>query len=109
MVKNPINKSSVKAVKALEGIYRKTLAYNDSVMMCFFNLKKGAEIPLHNHISHQIGYVIKGKIKLFTETYEFIAIEGDSYVFNTYEKHGAHVLDDTDVIEVFNPTREDYK
>ena len=41
MVKNPINKSSVKAVKALDGIYRKTLAYNDSVMMCFFNLKKG--------------------------------------------------------------------
>ncbi len=111
MVKNPINKSEVKKVKALEGIYRRTLMYNDTVMLCHFTLEKNADIPLHDHIAHQIGYVIKGKIKFLTESgkNDFIASAGDSYVFNSKEKHGAKILESAEVIEVFSPTREDYK
>ncbi|MFX0001229.1 MAG: cupin domain-containing protein [Candidatus Hodarchaeota archaeon] len=109
MIKGPINIENVEEVEALEGIYRKTLAYNNDVMLCFFILEKGAVVPLHKHEAHQIGYVLKGKIKFNTETREFIAKEGDSYVFNSNEKHGAELLEYTEVIEVFNPTREDYK
>ncbi len=109
MIKGPINKKDVKELEALEGVFRKTLTYNDNVMLCVFNLKKDAVIPLHDHEAHQIGYVIKGKVKFITETREFIAQEGDSYVFDSYEKHGANLLEDSEIIEVFNPTREDYK
>ncbi|MFX1570536.1 MAG: cupin domain-containing protein [Promethearchaeota archaeon] len=109
MIKGPINKQDVEKVKALEGIYRRTLAFNNDVMLCFFNLEKDAIVPLHEHENHQIGYVLKGKIKFITETREFIANEGDSYVFNSNEKHGAELLENTEVIEVFSPTREDYK
>jgi len=109
MIKGPINKENVEKVEALEGIYRKTLAYNNDVMLCFFILEKDAVVPLHEHEAHQIGYVLKGKIKFITETREFIAKEGDSYVFNSNEKHGAELLEYTEVIEVFNPIREDYK
>ena len=109
MIKGPINKQDVEKVKALEGLYRKTLVYNNEVMLCFFILEKDAVVPLHEHEAHQIGYVLKGKIKFTTETRDFIAKEGDSYVFNSYEKHGAEVIEYTEVIEVFNPTREDYK
>lgn len=109
MKKNPVNKNSVNPTKALDGIYRKTLTYNDDVMLCVFKLEKNAEIPLHNHEAHQIGYVNKGKINFITENGEFIAIPGDSYVFNSYEKHGAKVLEAAEVIEVFNPARDDYK
>ena len=109
MKKNPIHKEMVDSVKALEGIYRKTLAYNDKVMLCSFILEKDAEIPLHNHEAHQIGYVIKGKIQFITESENFIAQDGDSYVFDSYEKHGAKILENAEVIEMFYPTREDYK
>ena len=109
MKKGPINKQNVEKVKALEGIYRKTLAYNDDVMLCFFTLEKDASVPLHEHKAHQIGYVLKGKIKFITDTREFIANEGDSYVFNSNEKHGAELLENTEVIEVFSPTRDDYR
>ncbi|GAH24642.1 unnamed protein product [marine sediment metagenome] len=44
-----------------------------------------------------------------TENEEFIAKKGDSYVFDSNEKHGAIIMEDTDVIDVFNPAREDYK
>lgn len=109
MKRYTVNKYEVQPTKALEGVYRRTLIYNDNMMLCLFILKKGAEIPLHNHKETQIGYIISGKLKFFTEDNEFIAKEGDSYVFNPNEKHGASILEDTEVIDVFNPSRDDYK
>ncbi len=109
MRKNTVNKSSVKALEALPGIYRKTLIYNEHMMLCHFLLKENSEVPLHSHQEHQIGYVIKGKLQFFTENEEFLAKKGDSYVFESNEKHGAKILEDSEVIDVFNPPREDYK
>ncbi|MFX1308569.1 MAG: cupin domain-containing protein [Promethearchaeota archaeon] len=109
MIKNSINKEKIQPIKALEGVFRRTLIYNDALMLCHFTLEKNAEIPIHSHNEHQIGYIIKGKIKFLTENNEFIAKEGDSYVFDSKEKHGALILEDSEVIDVFNPSREDYK
>ncbi|UCD02099.1 MAG: cupin domain-containing protein [Promethearchaeota archaeon] len=109
MTKNIINKENVQPIEGLQGILRRTLVYNDSLMLCHFILKKNAEVPVHQHKEHQIGYVIKGKLKFITENGEFIAKEGDSYVFDSNEKHGALILEHTEIIDVFNPSREDYK
>lgn len=109
MKKGPINIKNVEPVKALEGIYRQTLTYNDDVQLCVFTLENGAKVPMHAHTQHQIGFILKGKIKFFTEGKEFIAKKGDSYIFNGNEKHGAELLETTKLIEVFSPTREEYK
>ncbi|TFF90620.1 MAG: cupin domain-containing protein [Promethearchaeota archaeon] len=110
MKKGPHNKEKIEAVNPLPGIYRKTLSYNDNVMLCHFLLEADAKIPLHDHDAHQIGYVISGKIKFLTETRgNFIAEAGDSYVFDGMEKHGAEIIETAEVIEVFSPTREEYK
>ena len=109
MKENTVNKSSVKSIEALPGIYRKTLIYNDNMMLCHFILEENSEVPLHSHKEHQIGYVIKGKLQFFTENEKFMAEEGDSYVFESNEKHGAKILKASEVIDVFSPLREDYK
>ena len=109
MPTNIKNKVDVQPIKFLEGVYRRTLVYDNNLMMCHFTLEKNAEIPLHNHKEHQIGYIIKGKLKFMTEHREFICKEGDSYIFESNEKHGALILEDSEVIDVFNPAREDYK
>ena len=109
MRKNLVSKNSGHSVEILHGIYRKTLTYNKNMMLCHFILNKSSKIPLHSHKERQIGYVLKGKLKFITENGEFMAKEGDSYVFDSNEKHGAIILEDTDVIDVFSPTREDYK
>jgi quercetin dioxygenase-like cupin family protein len=109
MKKPPVNKNSVEASEALPGIYRKTLIFNDNMMLCYFFLEKNSKVPLHSHKEHQIGYVVKGKLQFFTENEEFMAEEGDSYVFDSDEKHGAKILEDSEVIDVFSPSRDDYK
>ena len=104
-----VNRDSIEAVEALDGVYRRTLSFSDDLMLCHFFLQKGSEIPIHSHKEHQIGYVIRGKLKFFTENANFIVEEGDSYLFNSNEKHGAITLEDSEVIDVFNPSRDDYK
>jgi quercetin dioxygenase-like cupin family protein len=109
MIKKNISRNDVETIKVFEGVYRKTLLYNKNLMLCHFTLEKNANIPIHSHKEDQIGYVIKGKLKFLMEDREFIAKQGDSYVFDSNEKHGAFVLEDSEAIDVFNPAREDYK
>ena len=104
-----VNKDNISAIEALKGIYRKTLVYNENIMLCHFYLKKDSEVPLHSHVQHQVGYVIRGKLHFFTTDNDFVAKKGDSYIFDSNEKHGATVLSDSEVIDIFTPSREDYK
>ncbi len=93
----------------LPGVMRTTLAYNPQMMLCHFNLKKGASIPLHNHPAAQAGYVISGSVRFFTkEGRDFKASAGSAYVFDPMELHGSEVLEDTVFIECFSPMRPEY-
>jgi quercetin dioxygenase-like cupin family protein len=100
-----------KPIEGPEGVTRTTLSYNDETMLCHFSLKKGAQIPLHNHRATQSGYVLKGKTKFLGETpeAEFQVEAGEAYVFNPFVKHGGISLEDTEFVEVFVPARDEYK
>ncbi len=105
---------SVKSAKEIEKpkkVFRKTLAYNDESMLCHFLLKKGAEIPLHNHKAVQTGYVIKGRAEFLAKEPKnnFIVEKGDSYVFDSFVEHGTVALEETEYIEVFVPSRDEFK
>lgn len=96
-------------VEMIPGIFRTTLAYNDEIMLCHFTMKKGAKIPLHTHEAVQNGYVIKGKVRFFTEENDSIIVEpGSAYVFDSNEAHGSEVLEDTELVESFTPMRPEY-
>lgn len=91
------------------GITRTTLSYDKDIMVCHFSMNKGAAIPLHDHQAAQSGYIISGRVKFFREDgSHFIAETGTGYTFSAWEKHGADVLEDSEVIEAFSPMRPEY-
>lgn len=94
-----------------EGVFRKTLSYNEEAMLCHFHLKSGARIPLHHHRATQIGFVMKGKARFIAakEEDEFQVGQGDTYVIPPFAEHGAIALEDTEYVEVFVPSRDEYK
>jgi len=98
-------------VEGIPGIFRRTLAYDDEAMLCHFKLSRGSSIPLHSHRAAQIGYVLKGHVRFLAEKPEdqFEVRPGDSYVFSADVMHGADVLEDSEFIEVFTPSRDEYK
>ncbi len=99
----------LKAVENPKGIFRTTLSFNPESMLCHFRMNKGSEVPLHNHAAVQHGYVIRGRLRfLLNEGKSFIAEPGCSYVFDSWEHHGAQILEDSEVMEFFVPMRPEY-
>ncbi len=91
------------------GIRRTTLSYNEQTMLCHFLMKKGAKIPLHNHEAVQNGYIVGGRVRFILEDgSDFTAEPGTGYCFDSMQKHGAEVLEDSEVIETFSPMRPEY-
>jgi quercetin dioxygenase-like cupin family protein len=98
-----------KKVEMFPGIYRCTMSYNDESMLCYFYLEKGASIPLHKHVPVQNGFVVKGRVRFLQEGGKSFVVEaGDGYIFASNELHGSEVLEDTELIECFTPSRPEY-
>jgi quercetin dioxygenase-like cupin family protein len=93
---------------ALDGIERKTLAHGNRTLMTEFRLRRGSVLPRHAHPQEQIGYLIKGRMRLVIGAQEFEAGPGDSWCIPGGAEHSAQIFEDTVAIEVFSPVREDY-
>ena len=103
--------TEARPVEQLPGITRRTLAFSDRLMLCQYTAKKGSKFLLHNHKAAQIGYVVSGRLRFIgaTEADAFEAVAGQSYVFEPDEQHGADVLEDAVILEIFTPSREEFK
>ena len=93
---------------ALEGIRQKTLVYGEKTLMCEFRLEKGKTLPLHSHPHEQSGYLVSGRVNLIVEDKKFEAGPGDGWCIHGDVEHGAETLEDSVIVEVFSPVREDY-
>lgn len=92
----------------IEGITYKTLAFGERTSLSEFSLEKGSIIPKHRHPHEQTGYVISGRLIFTIGDERFEAEPGDSWNIPGNVEHDVEVLEDTVVIEVFSPAREDY-
>jgi quercetin dioxygenase-like cupin family protein len=92
----------------LEGIQIKTLVYGDQSLLSEFHLEKGSRLPLHAHPQEQTGYLLAGAMRLSIDGEVFEVKPGDSWCIPGATEHGAEILEDSKIIEVFSPIRDDY-
>ncbi len=100
--------SALDSKPQLKGIRYKTLAYGERTSLSEFSLEKGSVIPSHKHPHEQTGYVISGRLIFRIGEEKFEAETGDSWNIPGNVEHDVEVVEDTVVIEVFSPPREDY-
>lgn len=94
--------------KVLEGVTYKTLTFGIRTLLSEFRLEKDGVIPIHSHPHEQIGYMISGQMTFTVNGEVHTAEPGDSWCIPSNVEHGVEVLEDSLVIEVFSPVREDY-
>ena len=94
--------------KMIEGVEMKTVAHGENTSMHAFRIAKGAEVPMHEHPHEQTGFMISGTLRFDVEGEKFDAKAGDSWNIPGGKKHSATALEDTEVVEVFSPLREEY-
>jgi len=94
--------------QTLPGIQLKTMVYGEKTLMVEVHMQKGSELPLHKHPHEQTGYMVSGGMRLIVEGQPFEVEPGDSWSVPGDKEHKVEVLQDTVVVEVFAPVREDY-
>lgn len=92
----------------LDGITRQTLVYGEKTSMFRFRLDGGSRIPLHNHPHEQTGFMVSGRAR-FTIAGEATEVgPGDSWCIAGGVEHAVDVLEDSVIVELFSPVREEY-
>lgn len=94
--------------RTLPGIEMKTLVNGEKTLLAEVHMQKGSELPLHRHPHEQTGYMVSGAMRLTIEGRVFMVEPGDSWNVPGDAEHHVAVLEDTVVVEVFSPVREDY-
>ena len=92
----------------LEGVHLSTLVHGEKTLMGRFRIAKGIAIPTHSHPHEQTGFLVSGKLQFKVEDEVFKAETGDSWCIPGNVEHSADALEDSEIIEVFSPVREDY-
>jgi quercetin dioxygenase-like cupin family protein len=91
------------------GVRRRIRVDGEKLMLVEVHFEPGAKGNVHNHPHEQATYVLKGKI-LFTLNGEQIElITGDSLIIPSNVIHGAEALEETLLLDIFSPPRQDFR
>lgn len=91
-----------------EEIKRKIVARGGDMMIVEVHFQKGAVGDLHQHIHEQVSYCISGKLEFEVNGEKQIISGGDSVFMPIDSLHGCVVLEETVLLDIFTPQREDF-
>ncbi len=103
-----VKNDNVKLNDLGKGVSRKVLAHVESMMMVEVNFIKGAVGEIHSHVHEQISYIIKGSFQLDIEGKKEMIKACDTFYIKKNALHGVTALEDSTILDVFTPQREDF-
>jgi len=90
-----------------ESIGRRYLT-GDRVTVARFELKRGGLVPRHAHDNEQVSCVLSGALKFVFDGHEVHVGAGEVMRIPGGVAHEVAVLEDTVVLDVFSPVRQDW-
>lgn len=76
--------------------------------IAFWKFKTGAKIPEHQHVHETATTIIKGSLRLTVDGRTVYLHAGDTFIIPSWATHHAEALENSEVIDVYTPVREDY-
>lgn len=100
--------SSAKITEPDPGLLRQVLVHTAALMLVRHQMQKGWVGVAHSHAHEQLVYVISGRlrVKVGGITREYGG--GESFIVGSNVVHQAMALEESIVLDVFTPAREDY-
>jgi quercetin dioxygenase-like cupin family protein len=100
--------SQFKTVDAAPGITRRLVTAGEKTMAVRIALAKGSTVDIHTHPHEQVGFVLSGALHMTIGDETHLIKPGDSYAIHPNVSHGATAAEDSEVVDIFAPIREDY-
>ncbi len=97
-----------------EGLRRQVMSTTDKMMLVRHLQVKGWKGARHQHPHEQLLYIVSGRIRLKVEQpgaddAVFDLPKGESLIVPGGLEHEAEALEDSEVLDVFTPARDDYR
>lgn len=113
MTRTPAGQAFVRAQEAMvedmgDGVTRQILGHDAAMMMVRVAFRSGAKGYLHHHPHRQASYVEKGAFEVVIDGKTVTLRAGDCYFVAPDLPHGVTALEDSALIDVFTPAREDF-
>jgi quercetin dioxygenase-like cupin family protein len=88
---------------------RKILGNGGSLMMVEVSFTSGGVGAVHNHTDHeQVSYIVKGSFEVLVGDEKKVMKVGDSFYAGKNVNHGVVALEDSIILDVFTPIREEF-
>ena len=97
------------AIQEIMPGYHGKLVHGKSMSWVFWDVEKGAEVPIHNHIHEQIMHVVSGEFEFTLGETTKVYKAGSVVVISSNTPHGGRALSPCKLMDIFSPTRGDYK
>ncbi len=97
--------------ESLKGTITRKLVTGERMMIAHVHLKKGDDVPRHQHENEQLTYILEGALRLWfgaNDEREITVRAGEVVVIPSNVPHRALALEDTLDVDVFNPPRQDW-
>ena len=97
--------------ETLKGTITRKLITGERMMIAHVHLKKGDDVPRHQHENEQLTYILEGALRLWfgaNDEREITVRAGEVVVIPSNVPHRALALEDTLDVDVFNPPRQDW-
>ena len=105
----PVIKSKNEGMSTPEpGLRRQVMSYSPSMMLVRHTMTKGWVGARHSHPHEQMLYIVRGRIRFEYPGGAFDMGQGDSFLLPGNVEHQASALEDSEVLDIFTPMREDY-
>ncbi|MFZ5981642.1 MAG: cupin domain-containing protein [Candidatus Zixiibacteriota bacterium] len=80
-----------------------------NITLAYWHFESGVELPRHSHIHEQVVNVIEGELILVLDNEPLHLTPGKVVVIPPDVPHSGKAVTECRVIDVFYPTRDDYK
>jgi quercetin dioxygenase-like cupin family protein len=91
------------------GVRRRIRVDGEKLMLVEVHFIAGAKGNLHSHPHEQSTYVLKGRVLFSLNGKEYEFTVGDSLLIPPGVMHGAEALEETLLLDVFSPPRQDFR
>lgn len=91
-----------------KGVKRKVMAHDGNLMAVEVHFEKNALGKVHSHYHEQVSYIVEGSFELEINGVKKLVSKGDTFYVKSNLPHGVLALEDSIILDVFTPQREDF-
>lgn len=95
-------------VEQLTAHIGRQMVHTETMTVARIVLGAGALVPRHSHENEQVANVLSGRLRFVVGDVELVVGAGESIALEAHVPHEVEALEDSIVLDVFSPVRQDW-